>query len=374
MAQETASDSRVLSKINPNKIIIPIIIGLAITVWMLYRDISKADVLAQLSKPNWFWLLMALLVLIFRDAFYIYRIRYLTDKKLSWKGSFYTIILWEFSSAISPSAVGGTAIASFILLKEGISFGKSLAYVLVSAILDNLYFIVFGGIVLILNYLEAFPEGSIFNFTTQGDFAITLRYTFFVSYSVITLYTLLMVYGVFVKPEFIKWLFIKVTSFAWFRRWQGAARKQGDELLIASKELKGMKASYWIRAVVSTILIWTSRYFIVNCLISAFAIMSFSAHLFVLGRHVILWVVLLIGITPGAAGIAEVAFEQFFVQFAGDLSGIVAVLWRMVTYYPYLILGALFLPRWIKRVFYEKPELNSDDANEQLSLSKNEKP
>lgn len=363
-----AEDSgKILKQIHPSRVVIPLLIGLGVTGYLIYNDLKTENLSELLSNPNWFWLGMAFLVLIFRDLFYIYRIRYLTDGQLSWKGSFYTIILWEFSSALSPSAVGGTAVASFLLLKEGISFGKSLAYVLVSAILDNMYFIVVGGLVLLVNAGGYFSSGDIFQFdNVDPGFAATLKYTFYVSYSVITAYTLLMMYGLFIKPAFIKWLFMKVTAIRWFRRWQEAAEKQGEELIISSAEIKGKGFSYWGRAIFSTMLIWTSRYFIVNCLISAFALLYLDDHVFILSRHVILWVVLLIGVTPGAAGIAEIAFEGFFFQFTGGLAGIIAALWRFVTYYPYLILGLIFLPSWIRRVFNQG---NSRDVSENQELT-----
>ena len=214
-ARKTDESNNLLKKMHPSRIIIPMLIGLGMTFYLIYTDLKDESeaILTGLQQVNYFWMFMALVVLIFRDMFYIYRIRFLTDKLLSWKGSFYTIMLWEFSSALSPSAVGGTAIASFLLLKEGISFGKSLAYVLVSAILDNLYFIIFGGIVLILNYLKVFPQGDIFYFEgADPGYATALRLTFYASYTVVTLYTLLMMYGLFIRPSFIKWLFVKVTS------------------------------------------------------------------------------------------------------------------------------------------------------------------
>ncbi|MFQ8806537.1 MAG: hypothetical protein ACLR8Y_17415 [Alistipes indistinctus] len=30
---------------------------------------------------------------------------------------------------------------------------------------------------------------------------------------------------------------------------------------------------------------------------------------------------------------------------------LIAVLWRLVTYYPYLVAGAIIFPRWIKQKF-----------------------
>ena len=51
-------------------------------------------------------------------------------------------MLWEFTSAITPSAVGGTSFAIIYVHKEGINVGKSSAIVLLTSFLDELYFIV----------------------------------------------------------------------------------------------------------------------------------------------------------------------------------------------------------------------------------------
>lgn len=355
--KEDTSEESVLKTLQPWKIAIPVVLGLGATVYLLYTNYNWSELVGYLREANPLWLVMVLLVLLVRDLFYVIRIRYLSEKGLTWKGSFYTIMLWEFSSALSPSAVGGTAVATFLLFKEGISFGKSLAYVLVSAILDNLFFIIFGGIVIILNFSGAYPQGSIFPAPEQieseamREVVRRLPVVFFTGYGIVAAYNLLMMYGLFVKPTAIKWLFVKVTSIRWFRKWHKTAEKQGEELVIASKEIKGKSFSYWGIAIGSTIIVWMSRYFIVNCLIAAFTTLTFADHGFILSRHVILWIILLIGFTPGAAGVAEVAFLGFYAFFIPKTVSIVAILWRMVTYYPYLILGVFFLPRWLKRVF-----------------------
>ena len=73
----------------------------------------------------------------------MYRIRLLTDKVINWRKSFDVIMLWEFTSAISPSIVGGTAVALFIINKEGVNTGKSTSIVLITALLDELFYVVF---------------------------------------------------------------------------------------------------------------------------------------------------------------------------------------------------------------------------------------
>jgi uncharacterized membrane protein YbhN (UPF0104 family) len=73
-------------------------------------------------------------------------------------------------------------------------------------------------------------------------------------------------------------------------------------------------------------------------------------HAAVLARQLVMWVILLISPTPGSTGIAEILLPAFI----GDLTGLgylalVAVIWRGVTYFPYLFAGALVLPGWLGR-------------------------
>ena len=60
---------------------------------------------------------------------------------------------------------------------------------------------------------------------------------------------------------------------------------------------------------------------------------------------------MLVSPTPGGSGIAEYFYKQMHASVLGDYTLITDVLWRMFTYYFYLVLGAIYLPRWIKRVF-----------------------
>ena len=62
-------------------------------------------------------------------------------------------------------------------------------------------------------------------------------------------------------------------------------------------------------------------------------------------------------VTPGGAGIVEATFKIFFQDFIGpSLLVLILLFYRIVTYYLYLVLGSIFLPRWIARVFRGKKE------------------
>ena len=99
---------------------------------------------------------------------------------------------------------------------------------------------------------------------------------------------------------------------------------------------------------------WSARYLMLNTLISGFVPLDFFDHVIVFARQVIMWIVMMISPTPGSSGTAEFFYAQFFDQFLGKYTFVTSILWRLLTYYPYLILGAIFLPRWIRQVFFKK--------------------
>ncbi len=345
---------KILNSLSPNKIIIPIVLGLGVIIFLLLRNdnIDLNEIANNISHAKIEWVLLAIVVLLIRDFGYMYRIRHLTDAQLNWIASFFVIVLWEFASAITPSVVGGTTVVVFIINKEGISFGKSLAYVMLTAVLDNLFFVIASVTIFVFTPVEIFPELS-------DSAAITTQFpiktAFFISVSLIGLYTLLMVVGLFINPRAFKYFLIKITSNRLFRRIRNAAAQTGSDVIIASKVLRKKTWDYWVKAAISTVFIWIARYFMLNCLIAAFVHVEFSDHFLILARQVIMWVVMLVSPTPGSTGTAEYAFELFFGEFFSvmGLTVVIALFWRLLTYYAYLILGVAFLPRWVRRVFYK---------------------
>jgi glycosyltransferase 2 family protein len=345
------NQEKILKTISPTKVIFPVILGLAVAAYMFFTNVDLDTLGAYLAKADLKWISVAFLVLFIRDAGYVWRIRYLTNQELSWRSSTYTILLWEFASAVTPSAVGGTAVAAFILNREGIKFGKSLAYVMLTALLDNSFFILAAPLAILLTQGSVFPKEI-----AEGLFGRGLEWTFGISYTLITIYTLFFAFGLFFKPHGFKWLIVKVTSWRFMKRFQPGAEEIGDEVIIASQEMKGKDFRYWANAIVSTIFVWTARYFMVNCLLEAFNDnLSFADHWLVFARHIVMWVIMLISPTPGSSGTAEFTFDLFFGEYIGGFGVAVALLWRLYTYYPYLFFGAFVLPRWLRKVLASSP-------------------
>ncbi|NMM47418.1 lysylphosphatidylglycerol synthase transmembrane domain-containing protein [Marinigracilibium pacificum] len=348
--------------LNPRKVWIPVAIGLAIVVYLFWSDpdMTVSDI-SNILNAKLLPLLLAVLVLVARDFGYMYRIRALTNHEIEWGSAFYVIILWEFASAVTPSVVGGTAVAVFILMMERMSFGRSLSFVMLTAIFDNLYFLTVAPLVIFFTAGNIFPELTQ-SFTVFGfDFNVDkgLENLFWISFSLILLYTCIMSYALFFRPRAFKWILLKITSIKFLRKFRHAAGKNGDDIILASRQLKGKDWKYWMKILVSTYFIWTARYLMLNCIIASFTSVSFVEHLDILGKEVIMWVIMLISPTPGSSGTAEVSFDLFYSGYLGTNTLGTAILWRLFTYYFYLLLGVIFLPRWIRRI-YKRGEKSKD--------------
>ncbi|MFD2200450.1 lysylphosphatidylglycerol synthase transmembrane domain-containing protein [Shivajiella indica] len=346
-------NKKIFETLNPNKVWIPVLIGLGIVFLMFYLDPSvNAKTLKGVFDASIWGIVLAIFVILGRDIGYIYRIREITDRQLTWTRALYVIILWEFASAVTPSVVGGTAVAVFILNKEGIKLGKAIAFVMVTAILDNLFFVIGAPVILF------FAKGNIFPTSRVMEMKLgrSLELLFWTSYGLYAFYSLVMALALFYKPRVFKWVLLKIYSIKWLKKWKHSANEYGNQIIEASKELIGKNYKYWIPIIVATIFIWSSRYLMLNALIGAYDSLTLNEHIIVFARQVIMWIVMMISPTPGSSGTAEFFFAQFFAQFLNGYTFVTSILWRLLSYYPYLLLGAIFLPRWIKQVFFKKKE------------------
>lgn len=350
-------NKKIFETLNPNKVWVPILIGLGIVFAMFYFDPSVTEEsLKGVFDASIPWLILAIVVILFRDLGYVYRIREITQHHLTWGRAIYVIILWEFASAVTPSVVGGTAVAIFILNKEGIKLGKAIAYVMVTAILDNLFFVIGAPIILFFAKGHIFPSSKVLETQLQDS----MEAIFWLSYTLYAVYSVVMAAALFYRPRVFKWVLIKLFSIKWLRKWKHDAVEYGNQIIDASKELSGKNWKYWVPIILATIFIWSSRYLMLNALISAFVPLNLNENVIVFARQVIMWIVMMISPTPGSSGTAEFFFGQFFTEFLGNYTFVTSILWRLFSYYPYLILGAIFLPRWIRQVFFKKKKAKKD--------------
>ncbi len=339
-----------LKHLTPTKIIIPVTLGVIVLVYLTWKDFD-ANFLKEIqwNYHTLFWTSVAVLLVLFRHLILSYRLRMLTGNFLSWLKSIELMFLWEFSSAISPTSLGGSIVAFFLLSKEKLKAARTTTVVLYSIVLDTMFF----AIVVPILYLwmgASWIRPGAHSFADLGGWGWSLL----AFYVFMTLYGAFFFSGVFLHPELIKRFLVWVTGMKWLKKYRPNAIKTGDDVVLASKKLKGKSTRFHLSVLGATALGWISRFLILNALIIALVpgtSLEFLSQSVLLGRSVAIYLFMAFMPTPGSSGIAEFIFDGFLSDYIPTgLSMIVASLWRLLSYYFYLLAGVVIIPLWLKRV------------------------
>lgn len=80
--------------------------------------------------------------------------------------------------------------------------------------------------------------------------------------------------------------------------------------------------------------------------------------LLVFCRQFVVWVVLMVSPTPGGSGISEWLFANYYGDLIGNIgiAAILALVWRLFSYYIYLVIGMALLPAYFGEHAGQKQE------------------
>ncbi|MGE4569056.1 MAG: lysylphosphatidylglycerol synthase domain-containing protein, partial [Bacteroidales bacterium] len=240
--------------------------------------------------------------------------------------------------------------------KEGFSLGRSSAIVLATSFLDELYFIfMLPMLLLTVDLHKLFAVGNDLSSIASNSFF----YMAIIGFVMKIIFAAFVGYGLFVNPRGLKWLLLQIFRLPFIRRWRHYVNDAGTEIIYSSKAFKQKPFGFWFKAFCATFISWTARYWVVNALLVAFfTIRGFADHFLIFARQLIMWIMQLVSPTPGGSGFSEYIFSKYLSDFipaspeyvAPIIMGL-ALLWRMISYYPYLVVGAIILPRWIRTHF-----------------------
>jgi uncharacterized protein (TIRG00374 family) len=206
---------------------------------------------------------------------------------------------------------------------------------------DNLFYIILIPFVfLFIGQADLFPR------ETTGS--LTVQYVFWIGFSVILFLSLFLFTAIFIAPQLAGKLLVTICRLPFLTKWRDRAAKTGEDIVIAATEFKKENLVYWIKLFLITCGSWISRYLVINAVLQAFLVLGFMDHILILGKQLVLWLFMLISPTPGASGVAEYAFGELLSGFSESalLLATMAIIWRLISYFPYLFIGAVLLPRW----------------------------
>lgn len=324
--------------------------GMAIVVYLTYTP----GVLEHLKPKRLPGLFIALIVSFLRLWFSAAKIRYLSEKKLSWTASLRVMLSWDFTSSVTPSTIGGAPMATYAMTKEGFRLGQSSAIILYSVLLDQLWFALAVPILVIAGfYFEVVPN----NIGMVGQASMLMLYAGLLSYAG------LMAYGVLKNPSAITKVLNGLFKLPFLRRWQDKIAEEAKNLEEYSHELRQKPSSFLFKAFFLSTMSWLARValptIVVLSLLPADVILSIL-------RSLAMNLAFLIMPTPGGSG----GVEGLFAIFQGPLMdrkafiGLAVFAWRIISYYITVGLGMMATTWYINRSVIEK--LNTGEAPVEL--------
>ncbi len=361
----TEEQQEVLKSIRLSRIIIPVLIGIGVVLYLLMKDF-KIDDFKNIDWNNHllFWIAASLFLLIIRHLAYATRLRILSDGEFGWMKCVQLIFIWEFSSAVSPTSVGGSAVALFVLSQEKLSTAKTSAIVIYTIVLDTFFFISSLTLLFfIFDFSMIRPDAT--SFAELDGWGRTA----FVAYPAMFAYGFLFFYGLFFKPVAIKRMLVAFTKIKWLRRFRKRAVTLGDEIIIASKEIRTKGVMYHLGGFLTTAIAWSCRFLLLSCLLVGFVTTistDFWTQFLLYARLEVMYIVMAFSPTPGSAGVAELLFNGFISDYVDNktVSNIIAFIWRLFTFYFYLIAGAIIIPIWIRGILNRRKKAKYNEVKE----------
>jgi uncharacterized protein (TIRG00374 family) len=352
-----------------SRIIFPIVIGLAAVGYLMWKNFDPVE----FKKISWgtktaIWVAIGLVMLVARHLAYSFRLWILSDRTFSFAKCIELMFIWLFSSAVTPTSVGGSAVALILLSKEKLSSARTAVIVLYTVVADTFFFIT----TLVLLYLVIGPLMLRPDLTNVAEIDRWGK-TFLVGYCIMFVYGCFFAYGLFIDPLRPKMLLDWITRNRFLKRFRTQALETGEEFVEASKEIVRRDWRFHVYVALATIVAWSCRFLLLICLILAFvpgAVFDGISQYTQFARIESMFVIMEFSPTPGGSGIAEYAVSQYLHDFVpAGIVFVVAFIWRFLEYYSYLLIGVIIVPTWIRKIYKRGRRKNKAKSKEQRAES-----
>lgn len=315
-----------------------ILCGMSVVVFMMIREFDVTAIHRFTMTPQAVLsLVVAVLLFCTENLMRTFRFQSLTHHRLSLRKCLRVNLLCEFTSAVTPSAVGGSSLMPVYLYREGITLGQS-TFCTFATLLADETFLAVSSILL----LCCCPSADLFGIpdTITGS----IKWIFIISTALIALWALLLWILLIFRPKWISVMLWTVCKIGILKRFRRKVVKFSSDLTLAASEAKKHGWTFWLKILSMTAVAWMSRFAIVVAILAVFSVSSRLDIAWI--RQWVIWMVATISPTPGGSGLAEMMFNIYYQDFIQDHVMVVfaTILWRLIFYYSYLLLGMIFLP------------------------------
>jgi len=327
-----------MKKLKNNGIILAIIT--VIVLFLVLKD-DFGSIIKLLSGSNPLFILIAFLLqflLIFFESLAFYQILKSYQENYRFKSTFQLSLITKFFNGITPFSTGGQPMQVYYLNKEGFRLTKATNAIMQNFILYQSSLITVGIIALLLNHkYNYFIDSPILKqLVTLGFLVNTLVMVFLFIISFSNKFNQFFIErGI----EFLSRLGLIKNKEKSKEKWIERCNDfhQGATFI---KEHKMLCVKGYLYNILALLCYYMIPYFVVKALLidaSIFLVPSIvaSSYVAIIGAFIPI---------PGASGGIEFGFLQFFGNFiSGSLLSASLLVWRSITYYIPMILGAVVM-------------------------------
>jgi uncharacterized protein (TIRG00374 family) len=310
--------------------------SLLVLVVILYLTINE-NTLTYIKKINPLFLLLAFMTHVLTMCFWAWRVQKMTGSLGYRIGFFYSLNLVFanlLAAAVTPAQAGGEPVRIHELYKADVPLGDATAIVIMERVLDGIA-------------LAALAAFSMLVLTDQWKSLGTVSEVMVYVTWIFVAGCLFLFYLAVQRPDTVKRVVNRFTLFL-TKKWEN---KRVEELLArADKEIDNFQSTT-IRFVhtakgglcwgmLFTMLYWVSEIVTASLILVGLGQPPLILESFVI--QLILAILMMMPLTPGSSGIAEVGATSMYALFIpASIVGIFVVIWRVVLYYFNIALGIL---------------------------------
>ena len=316
----------------------------AVTLGVIFRFTITPKTISKIFEiPVWI-ILIAILAHLGNLVFWALRIKILAHsvgESVKFYRCFKIVMVNLFVAAITPSGMGGEPARIYMLAEGEMSGGDATAVTVGERIID---FIFFGATLpIFLLLLGMHIDIDEIKYYLIAVAVILLLSGIGLVYMVVRSNT---VKKKLWKLEKIVKLFVKET-----KKRESTLHKiefEFETFAISTKKLFSLNKLYLTIAFAFTILMWFIDFTIPSIILIGLGMKP--EWLFMFTVQIIVVLVTIIPISPGGSGLAEfVTYLLYTQRIPSSIAGVVVVLWRILTFYPNLILGSIYTLHYIAK-------------------------
>ena len=310
--------------------------SLAVLIVILYLTIN-ANTITYIKKINPLFLLLAFLTHILTMCFWAMRVKKMSGSLGYPIGFWYSLNLVFanlLAAAITPAQAGGEPVRIHELYKADVPLGDATAIVIMERVLDGIALAGLGAFAMIVLTDQWKSLGAI------SEIMVYVTWIFVAG-------CLFLFYLAIRRPDVVKRVVNRCTLL-FTKTWE---KKRVEELLTrADKEIDNFHDAVikFVRSakgglgwgMVFTLLYWVSEIITASLILVGLGQPPLILESFVI--QLILAILMMIPLTPGSSGIAEIGATSMYALFIpAPVVGIFVVIWRIVLYYFNIALGIL---------------------------------